>query len=85
MLPATSLYPLSDLTKMEKMMDWVKELIKQAFVEINTGCFEKSPLIGKGCDNCFLKGACSGAQDKDYRVLITNTGAKEIFNKYFER
>lgn len=84
-LPATSLYPLSDLTKMEKMMDWVKELIKQAFVEINTGCFEKSPLIGKGCDNCFLKGACSGAQDKDYRVLITNTGAKEIFNKYFER
>jgi ATP-dependent helicase/nuclease subunit B len=82
-VPATSLYPISDLSKMEKMTDWVKGLIKEAFVEINKGCFEKSPHEGKGCDNCFLKGACTGAEDKDYRLSITNTGARDIFNKYF--
>lgn len=74
-IPHSKLFPISSTDKMLEVMDWVKKLIKTAFCDIDNGCFEKAPL--KDCKNCYMREACPGAEEDNYRKSISNTQSIE--------
>ncbi len=67
---------IMDFDSMEKVIESVREIIINAFKDMDSGCFDKLPITG--CKDCFMKDACLGAGDKENRAIISEKQAYEF-------